>query len=1692
MKNFKKNVSLILTVIMLSLNFGPTFTFAETGQIADKSEQPVTENAVAAPEKKEPVVSDLTDRTVVRKDVDKQISSDGRTGTESKTEIKKGAANLRSQPFNEDDFYISGVNFNGLTESGKAKLKAKNGVLDFPALKTQHGSPVSRIGSNGFKDLGIKAVSFPSAVTEIDPQAFYNNEISELRLPDTIQNIGYGAFSKNKIKKLILSKGMKTIWGFTFANNYLDEVVVPANITKISFNAFENNKSGNPNGKLKLVAENPETLAIDPKDKDKYDIVAQNSPSEKYKEEDFEYEIGWDHELQRNVCKVTGLTDSGKEKRKKNLNLIIPDAIKGNKVEVIGKNAFLERNLSSASKLVSVKLPKNILKIEDSAFAGNALTAVTLPTTLQIIEPNAFCYNDITELFIPNSVRVIALNAFGGNPLTSVEIDNYKGRVSVDFQAFGNNVKPKYLRVKESYNITVKADAGVTVTTDPKDKANDGDKVKINYSITDNSKELLDIKVKSGEYSTVPVKDNSFVMPKKPVTVEVRLKDKYTLDKWCAEDFEYGYYELGTPDDDFYLYEYSVKGFSEKGKEKLKSLKSVILPSRDTKGNIPVWVYEDAFKGIKMDSVEVPGNYTHIQNNSFKSCGLKKAVLHEGLLYANDSAFEDNRLSELSLPNSFKYPSKAAFKGNNLKHIKLPEVCESIGPESFMNNSLESVEMGSKVRHIYSKAFAGNKLTEVNIPKSLKNRENGIDGIKADAFDNNPGKRNPLKPNENKVILWTPNKDNPNKLVNRGNYIVDPKLPQQDEEKWQADDFIYKTLKLNKLENGKKVPVELNSVAGFSDKGREKVKTNKDLVLPNIDTKGKNVEAVDDRAFVGSFGTKRLNTLKIPEGYVYIGSTAFAFNGCGGELVLPDSMEYVGPAAFFRNEFTGLVVPAGMDEISSAMMRGNRLSRITFKGNNLVSIGRLAFAENRLEEITVPDSLKSIGAQAFTTNTGSDNYKGKLIIHTASGKNPNKLKDAENYLIDPKEPGVNPGIDYKKWTVDDFEYDDTTVKGFSEQGQLKIKKNKNLVIPDKTPDGKPVLTIGIDAFRNLNKGYDIESIRLPETVTVIEDYAFQFNNIDKFKMPRDLKKLGMGVFMMSNVTKIEWNDKIEYIDQACFFMCELGKLEIPASVRTVMNASFRRCNLTEVKFAKGSKLKTIESLAFADNKLKEITLPNGLESIGSQAFGDNQFKELDAPASLKNIGFQAFVNNPSKKNPAPVVVNTPEGKNPNGLTDDQGKTFVIDPKKKADHADKAELKKAIDEAEKIDSTKLTSKFKEMFDETLQEGKNIYADSEASQASVRGSIKSIRWIVRRSELSKLMFKKEELEPQKNKYDADKWANVETAYKEAKENLFYINISDEKVAHLINTLSVALKALDEDTDELKDAKAYEGEFRVKKTHYIEPYTIKVKVWVKNGIIVHVINNGTVTDDPNDDEEHNGGYFKQAVENLSKYKGKKVSDVKNSSSSKDLGIDAISGATISSVGIHEAIRNALSKVQEEEPIPQPQIRITADDPSININNGVVAKGNQIIYTKGKSKGAEFKIIGLNFDNDSNNIRVMVDGQTVAGGNAYTLRSGSIIIGFKKTYLDSLKAGNHDIAISTGKGNLHARILIREDDVTANKPYENITSKSGTIHIKHTKSVNSTVKTGDSRNFIGFTLLLVMSAALTVVLVKFRRREE
>ena len=1330
-----------------------------------------------------------------------------------------------------------------------------------------------------------------------------------------------------------------------------------------------------------------------------------------------------DHHLEENAVCITGLSVLGKEKQKNNHDLVLPDEIKGKKVLAIAKNAFLDRKMDSKTQFISVKLPQYLKVVGDSAFAGNLLTTIEFPDTLMELEVNAFAFNQLKEVLIPESVQAIEIHAFYNNKILqgNAKIDNEKGKVKVGFEAFADN-----------------GEDGATEVT------------------------------------------------------PVYLKSEANLN-WTAEDFEFYYDPIPGTDEDgtgFPDVNYTVKGFSEKGKEKLKKNKNVVLPSADTKGIVPVWVLEDSFKGEKIESVEIPKNYTHVQFRAFQDCGLKKVVFHDGLLYANDSAFENNELTEVKFPSTFRYPSKAAFKGNQLTEIKLPESCQSIGPESFMNNQLVKVEMGSKVVHIYEKAFANNQLTEVNIPKSLKNQTNGVDGIKKDAFDGNPGKTNPLNPSEKKVLLWTPNKDNPNNLISRGNYVVDPVaenneyqpsdftynkenevegfskkgskkfnkmkdkpvilpaktdkgapvvgiadyafqedamdikaivMPEgyrviedgafqysaieeidapstleeigeysflqsenvvkihttktvaerikntsdyweiiadkeepsvpQPSSKWETEDFVFGTFKVIELEDdGSQKEVELNAVSGFSQKGLEKLKTVKDLQLPTVDAKGNKVEAVTKGAFSAKLGDKRLNSLQIPEGYRAIGSMAFAFNGCKGELVLPDSIEFVDMAAFFRNEFTSLTVPVKMTDIPLSMMRGNKLSSVIFKGN-VETIGRLAFSENRIEEITVPDSLKSIGEQAFTTNTGSDKYDGKVIIRTASGTNPNKLQDKENYLVDPKNQGTNPSINYKEWKTDDFRYDGTTVTGFSKQGNLKIKKNKNLVIPDKTPDGKPVTVIGMDAFRNLNQGYDIESVKLPDTIVEIEDYALQFNDIQSITLPRDLKKLGMGVFMMSNVNEIKWNKNLEYIDQACFFMCELGKIEVPSSVETIMNAAFRKCSLTEVTFEKDSKLKTIQSLAFADNKLSTIVLPNKLEVIGSQAFGNNKFTELNVPGTLKEIGFQAFVNNPGvKEYDDAVVIHTPGEKNPNALVDDVGKTFIVDPKVKATEADKQELKSAIDKAEEIDSKKLTEEYKKFFEDTLKDAKSAYTDNDASKSKVRSVTKALLWANKRAELNRLMFEKESLDAKSSTFDKEKWKVVEKAYESAKKNLMVINITDTKVEQLIHNLSVALKSLE--TDPLEGATAYEGEANVPKSHYITPYTIKVKVWVKDGKIVHVRDNGTVCDDPNDEEKPNEGYYNRAVPIMHQYIGKTVEEVMGNSLGKDLGIDVVSKATVSCNVIHQAVQNALSKSSQNPSVIEikAQLKKYVDSvkPDVLKLAGIATDGNKAAIEK------------------------------------------------------------------------------------------------------------------------------------------------
>jgi FMN-binding domain-containing protein (fragment) len=249
-----------------------------------------------------------------------------------------------------------------------------------------------------------------------------------------------------------------------------------------------------------------------------------------------------------------------------------------------------------------------------------------------------------------------------------------------------------------------------------------------------------------------------------------------TTAPWSIVDFVFAEEEIpGTGDEQGNLdVEYTITGLSEEGRKKLKKRKKLVLPSKGKDDRTPVWISKGAFANLDLEEVEIPGNYTHIQFHAFAGSRIKKLVLHEGVVYANKHAFAGNKIEELILPSTFRYAAKGAFKNNKLKSLVLPKKVENIGEEAFMNNQISNLVFKGQIVHIHAKAFAGNKLCSVNIPLSLRNVKDRLTGIHESAFDDNPGLPDPKNKSENKVFLFTPKRDNPFKLLSKGNFIVDP------------------------------------------------------------------------------------------------------------------------------------------------------------------------------------------------------------------------------------------------------------------------------------------------------------------------------------------------------------------------------------------------------------------------------------------------------------------------------------------------------------------------------------------------------------------------------------------------------------------------------------------------------------------------------------------------------------------------------------------------------------------------------------------------------------------------------------------------------------------------------------------------------------------------------------------------------
>ena len=340
----------------------------------------------------------------------------------------------------------------------------------------------------------------------------------------------------------------------------------------------------------------------------------------------------------------------------------------------------------------------------------------------------------------------------------------------------------------------------------------------------------------------------------------------------------------------------------------------------------------------------------------------------------------------------------------------------------------------------------------------------------------------------------------------------------------------------------------------------------------------------------------------------------------GDSITFPPTLESIGEKAFFTNNFNRLQIPSTVKYIGNGAFWGNmRLveGEITIDEDhpNYVMQDSVLYSRDKtrllyyarpvsdkVRRFIVPSSVKTIDHGAFCA---------KNINHVYLPEGLEEIGDS----------AFLGAVDYYyrgNWD-----------------------KNEPSRMTFKIPES--VRKIGQAAFMYCM----IDTLILPDRLTVLESRAFQSCHIESIHMPKYLKRIEQNALGNCQLYDLVLPEGLEYIGWGAFYeLFVQGKLTIPSTVKEISSDAFWDLvtDTLEIKapletipvncFYNCQKLqkiilpptiKRIEAAAFFNcARLEEINLPEGLESVGNYAFAGHKLDNWHLPSSLKRIENMAF------------------------------------------------------------------------------------------------------------------------------------------------------------------------------------------------------------------------------------------------------------------------------------------------------------------------------------------------------------------------------------------------------------------------------------------------------------------------------------
>ena len=245
--------------------------------------------------------------------------------------------------------------------------------------------------------------------------------------------------------------------------------------------------------------------------------------------------------------------------------------------------------------------------------------------------------------------------------------------------------------------------------------------------------------------------------------------------------------------------------------------------------------------------------------------------------------------------------------------------------------------------------------------------------------------------------------------------------------------------------------------------------------------------------------------------------------------------------------------------------------------------------------------------------TTKDEIVDKIVEELGGNKNGNLITEVDDeYEIMVKDDNQIEVVEKGEGYVDAIYKDPAPESDFryevTEDNEIRILEylgsEESLNIPD-TIEGKPVtmlwadeayytdIVINSDGTQepsssrqggNIARDKTIKSLKIPNTVKIIEMFAFSDSEIETLYLSSGLESIRNSAFFNNNIKVLEIPEGVEVIGQNAFSASNIEKLVIPDTV--------------------------IDSGAFSSNNLTEINLPPNLIYLGGGVFTGNKVEKM--------------------------------------------------------------------------------------------------------------------------------------------------------------------------------------------------------------------------------------------------------------------------------------------------------------------------------------------------------------------------------------------------------------------------------------------------------------------------------------------------